>query len=287
MNGPVVLPRSIDETIAALQETPGATILAGGTDLMVAVNAGTHRPESVVSLARVGELRSWRRDGDDLVVGACVTYTEMEHGELAALVPALCQAARTVGSPQIRNAATMGGNLGTASPAGDTLPVLAALDAVIEIRGPSGTRSVPVLEFVTGVKKTVLEPGELVTAVRLPVLRGPQEFLKVGTRNAMVISVVMAALVVDLDGHSVRLGLGSVAPVPVRAREAEAFIEGQVDWDGAGSGRARVADPTAFARFGELAATATAPIDDHRSTAAYRRHAVSVCARRAVERAFR
>ncbi len=212
MNGPVVLPRSIEETLAALQEAPEATILAGGTDLMVAVNAGTHRPESVVSLAQVTELRDWRRDGDDVVVGACVTYTEMEHGELAALVPALCQAARTVGSPQIRNAATIGGNLGTASPAGDTLPVLAALDAVVEIRGPSGTRSVPVLEFVTGVKKTVLAPGELVTAVRLPVLRGPQEFLKVGTRNAMVISVVMAALVVDLDGRTVRLGLGSVAP---------------------------------------------------------------------------
>ena len=148
MNGPVVLPRSIEETLAALQKTPEATILAGGTDLMVAVNAGTHRPESVVSLAQVTELRDWHRDGDDVVVGACVTYTEMEHGELAALVPALCQAARTVGSPQIRNAATIGGNLGTASPAGDTLPVLAALDAVIEIRGPSGTRSVPPARIV-------------------------------------------------------------------------------------------------------------------------------------------
>jgi CO/xanthine dehydrogenase FAD-binding subunit len=284
MRGPVLLPQSVEEAVGALQAAPGAMILAGGTDLMVAVNAGTLRPESVVSLARVAELRSWHRDGDELVLGACLTYTEMEHGEIAALVPALCQAARTVGSPQIRNAATIGGNLGTASPAGDTLPVLAALDAVVEIRGPAGTRSVPVLEFVTGVKKTVLGPGELVTAVRLPVLRGPQEFLKVGTRNAMVISVVMAALVVDLDGRTVRLGLGSVAPVPVRAREAEAFLEGQVEWDG--SGGARVADESAFARFGELAATATAPIDDHRSTAAYRRHAVSVCARRAVERAF-
>jgi CO/xanthine dehydrogenase FAD-binding subunit len=286
MSGPVLLPRSLDETLAALQETPGATILAGGTDLMVAINAGTHRPEAVVSLARVPELRSWRRDGDEVVLGACLTYTEMEHGELASLVPALCQAARTIGSPQIRNAATIGGNLGTASPAGDTLPVLAAFDAVVEIRGPAGTRSVPVLEFVTGVKKTVLAPGELVTAVRLPALRGPQEFLKVGTRNAMVISVVMAALVVDLDGRTVRLGLGSVAPVPVRAREAEAYAEARVDWDGAGSGRARIADAEVLARFGELAATATVPIDDHRSTAAYRRHAVAVCARRAIERAL-
>ena len=281
MTGPVVLPRSIEETLDALEAAPDATILAGGTDLMVAVNAGTHRPETVVSLAGVPELRSWRREGDELVLGACVTYTEMEHGELAVLVPALCQAARTVGSPQIRNAATIGGNLGTASPAGDTLPVLAALDAIVEIRGPSGPRSLPVLDFVTGVKKTALQPGELVTAVRLPVLRGPQEFLKVGTRNAMVISVVMAALVVDLDGRTVRLGLGSVAPVPVRARDAEAFAGGEVDWD-----RGRIANQEVFTQFGELAAAATAPIDDHRSTAAYRRRAVAVCAQRALERAF-
>jgi CO/xanthine dehydrogenase FAD-binding subunit len=279
-------PRSFVEALQAKAERPEALPIAGGTDVMVELNFDRGRPAAVLDLTRIPELAAWDRDDGRLRVGAAVTYSRAI-AELAGPLPGLAIAARTVGSPQIRNAATMGGNLGTASPAGDTLPVLAALDAVIEIRGPSGTRSVPVLEFVTGVKKTVLEPGELVTAVRLPVLRGPQEFLKVGTRNAMVISVVMAALVVDLDGHTVRLGLGSVAPVPVRAREAEAFIEGQVDWDGAGSGRARVADATAFARFGELAATATAPIDDHRSTAAYRRHAVSVCARRAVERAFR
>jgi CO/xanthine dehydrogenase FAD-binding subunit len=285
MNGPVVLPQSVEETLEALAATPDATILAGGTDLMVAVNAGTHRPDTVVSLARVRELRGWRREGDVLVLGACLTYTEMEHGELATLVPALCQAARTVGSPQIRNAATIGGNLGTASPAGDTLPVLAALDASVDVLGPTGVRSLPVLEFVTGVKRTALQPGELLTAVRLPVLRGPQEFLKVGTRNAMVISVVMAALVVDLDGRTVRLGLGSVAPVPVRAGEAEQYAGGQVDWD-VPDGQARIAEPAVFARFGELAAAATAPIDDHRSTADYRRHAVAVCAGRALERAL-
>ena len=283
--GPVALPRSLDETFAALRATPEATLLAGGTDLMVAVNAGAHHPGTVISLTGVPELRGWRRDGDDLVLGACLTYSEIEHGEVAALVPALGQAARTVGSPQIRNAATLGGNLGTASPAGDTLPVLAAMDATVQIGGPGGSRSMPVLDFVTGVKRTALEPGELVTAVRLPVLRGPQEFLKVGTRNAMVISVVMAALVVDLDGHSVRLGLGSVAPVPVRAREAEAFVAGEVDWETTATGP-RIADQAVFARFGELAADATAPIDDHRSTADYRRHAVAVCARRALERAL-
>jgi CO/xanthine dehydrogenase FAD-binding subunit len=280
--GPVLLPRSLDETLAALEQQPDATILAGGTDLMVAINAGRHRPGTVVSLAQVPELRHWRREGDELVLGACLTYTEMEHGELAALVPALCQAARTIGSPQIRNAATLGGNLGTASPAGDTLPVLAALDAVVEVAGPAGPRSMPVLDFVTGVKRTALQPGELVTSVRVPVLEGRQEFLKVGTRNAMVISVVMAALVLDRAGRTVRLGLGSVAPVPVRAREAEAYAEEHLDWDGDAAPDAAVLD-----RFGSLAAEATAPIDDHRSTAGYRRHAAAVCARRALERVLR
>lgn len=281
MTGPVINPGSLDAAVAALRDDPEAMVIAGGTDLMVDVNAGRRRPTSVVSLARVPELRGWRREGDELVLGAGLTYTEIERGELAALVPALSQAARTVGSPQIRNAATLGGNLGTASPAGDTLPVLAALDATVEIAGAAGVRTMPVLDFVTGVKRTALRPGELVTSVRLPVLRGPQEFLKVGTRSAMVISVVIVAVVVDADGRSVRAGMGSVAPVPVRARDAETYAAARVDWD-----RLRIDDAGVAPRFGELCARATAPIDDHRSTAAYRRHAVSLCARRALARAL-
>jgi CO/xanthine dehydrogenase FAD-binding subunit len=282
MTASVAQPRSLHEAVEALRDATDPTVLAGGTDLMVAINAGSHRPTSVVSLTRVPELQGWHRDGDEVVLGACLTYAEIEHSELASLVPALAQAARTIGSPQIRNAATLGGNLGTASPAGDSLPVLAALDAMVETIGPDGVRSLPLLEFVTGVKRTALQAQEIITGVRVPVLRGPQEFLKVGTRNAMVISVVMAALVVDLDGRSVRLGLGSVAPVPVRAHDAEALAEASVDWD-----TARIGAEPVFRRFGELAAASTAPIDDHRSTAAYRRHAVSVCARRALERALR
>jgi CO/xanthine dehydrogenase FAD-binding subunit len=279
MAAPVAIPRSLDEAVRALADDPGATVLAGGTDLMVDVNAGRHRPTSVVSLSHVRELAGWHRDGNELVLGACLTYAEIERGELAALLPALAQAARTVGSPQIRAAATIGGNIATASPAGDTLPVLAALDAVVEIAGPAGYRRLRLLDLVTGVKRTALQPGELVTAVRVPVLRGRQEFLKVGTRNAMVISVVMVAVVVDLDGQTVRAGLGSVAPVPVRARDAEAYAGSNTDWS-----RERVAGPEVVARFGELCAAATAPIDDHRSTADYRRRAVEVCAGRALAR---
>ena len=263
----------------ALDDDPAATVLAGGTDLMVDVNAGRHRPTSVVSLTRVPELAGWRREGDEVVLGACLTYADMERGELATLVPALAQAARTVGSPQIRAAATLGGNIGTASPAGDTLPVLAALDAVVELAGRSGVRRVGLDELIVGVKQTSLRPGEIVTAVRLPVLRGGQEFLKVGSRNAMVISVVIVVVVVDLDGRTVRAGLGSVAPVPLRAREAEEYVGAHIDWS-----RGEVSGPEVAVRFGALCAAVAMPIDDHRSSADYRRQAVAVCASRALSR---
>jgi CO/xanthine dehydrogenase FAD-binding subunit len=279
MSAPVAVPRSLAEAVRALDGDPDATVLAGGTDLMVDVNAGRRRLRSVVSLTRVPELGGWRREGDEVVLGACLTYADMERGELAELVPALAQAARTVGSPQIRAAATLGGNIGTASPAGDTLPVLAALDAVVEVAGASGVRRVPLEELVVGVKETSLRTGEIVTAVRVPVLRGGQEFLKVGTRNAMVISVVIVAVVVDLDGRNVRVGLGSVAPVPLRARVAEEYVAAHIDWS-----RGEASGPEVGKRFGALCAAAAAPIDDHRSSADYRRHAVAVCASRALAR---
>jgi CO/xanthine dehydrogenase FAD-binding subunit len=278
---PVTIARTLDDACAALAEHPDALLLAGGTDLMVGVNRGQVRFDHVVVLDRIDELRGWRRDGDELVLGAGLTYAEMGRGELPTLVPALAQAARTVGSPQIRNAGTLGGNIATSSPAGDTLPVLAALDATIVLRTSNGTRRLALDRFVTGVKQNALEPGELIEAVRVPVLDGPQEFLKVGTRNAMVISVASLALVVDGAGRNVRVGLGSVAPVPVRAVEAEAHIGGCIDWDAAS-----VPDIAAVDRFAELVVEAAHPIDDHRGSAAYRNHAVGVLARRALLRAF-
>ena len=186
-----------------------------------------------------------------------------------------------MGSPQIRNAATLGGNLATASPAGDTLPVLAALDAEVELRSVDGTRRLALDEFVVGVKANALVPGELIVAIRVPVLDGPQEFLKVGTRNAMVIAVTSLALVVDQPGRTVRVALGSVAPVPVRAVEAEVLAAERLDFDGLTAPDADLVD-----RFADLVADAARPIDDHRSSAAYRRHAVGVLARRALARAF-
>lgn len=277
----VTIARTLNAACAALAADPGALVLAGGTDLMVEVNRGGRTVGDVVVIDRVPELQGWDREGDVLRLGASLTYAEMADPALASLVPALAQAARTVGSPQIRAAGTIGGNLATASPAGDTLPVLAALDAEVEIRSHQGHRTVPLDEFVIGVKANDLAPGELIAAVRVPVLDGPQEFLKVGPRNAMVISVASLALVVDRVGRTVRVGLGSVAPVPLRAIEAEVMIAARLDWAGGRS-------PTIHdvERFAELVADATRSIDDHRGSADYRRHSVGVLARRALVRAF-
>ncbi len=277
----VLTPIRLDDALRALADDPTTTVLAGGTDLMVAVNSGARRPERVLSLRRVGELRTWRRDGDDLVIGAGTTYSTLLSGELATLAPGLAQAARTVGSPQIRNTGTIGGNLGTASPAGDTLPVLAALDARVELASAGGRRTIALDHFVVGPKATSLAPGELVVAVRVPVASGPQEYLKIGVRNAMVIAVASCALVVDRTRQRVTCALGSVGPVPIRDRRTEAWLSSQVDWR-----VARVRNATVAERFGMHMASAARAIDDHRAPAGYRRHAVSVLARRAVERAL-
>jgi CO/xanthine dehydrogenase FAD-binding subunit len=276
--------RSLGEVLAGLEEAPDATLLAGGTDLMVGINAGVARVDDVLAIGRVAELGGWERTNGHVAVGANLTYREMLDPELSRLVPALAQAARTVGSPQIRNVGTLGGNLGTASPAGDTLPVLAALDADIELRDPNGVdRRVPVDEFLTGPKTNDRRPGEVVTKVTLPVLDGNQEFLKVGTRNAMVIAVVSVAVVLDRRRRAVRVAIGSAGPTPLRARDAEEWVSRRIDWERPPTGAA-TPDAKLMSEFGERVARSARPIDDHRSTADYRRHAVGVLARRGLAR---
>jgi CO/xanthine dehydrogenase FAD-binding subunit len=275
----VARPTSLSGVFDALDELPGAHLLAGGTDLMVEVNFGHRRPPAVVALRRVEELRGYEVRDDEVVLRSGVTWTEVEH-DLAEALPGLAAAARTVGSPQMRNAGTVGGNIGTASPAGDGLPVLAALDATVVLARRDGERRLPLAEVITGVKKTAIEPGEVIREIRVPRLDGPQQFLKVGTRNAMVISIVVCGLAVDRAGRSVRLGLGSVAPRPVQAAAAEAFIAEAIDWD-------RLTAPAdAVERFGELAREAADPISDQRGTAEFRRHAVGVVATRALRRSL-
>jgi CO/xanthine dehydrogenase FAD-binding subunit len=281
----VLVAATLQEAVAALGARPDALVLAGGTDLMVEINEA-HRSltgdETVLAVNRVAELRAWSVDTAAAAVrlGAGVTYAELARPPLSDLLPALGQAARTVGSPQIRNAATIGGNLATCSPAGDGLPVLAALDATVELLGPAGSRSMPVSEFMTGVKRTARRPGELLTAITVPLLDGWQGYAKVGVRNAMVIAIAGTCLAVDGPGRSVRIALGSVAPTVVRAPDAEAFVDAAVDWD------ERTVTDDVVTRFAALAAAAARPIDDHRASAAYRRRAVEVLAGRQLRRAF-
>jgi CO/xanthine dehydrogenase FAD-binding subunit len=274
--------RSLDEALTVLGDTPGTTVLAGGTDLMVEINGGRRRPTALMSVDRVPELRGWHRDGHKVWLGAALTYRELLSSELVAMAPALAQAARTVGSPQIRNAGTIGGNIATASPAGDTLPVLAALDAEIELASTQGRRRVSWQEFFVGPKRTSRAPNELIVGVRIAASTGPQEFLKVGTRNAMVIAIASVCVVVEPTARAVHCAMGSVGPTVLRAHAAEDWIVDHIDWTGAGGQRLRAAGTAAT--FGAMVAGVARPIDDHRSTAAYRRHAIEVCARRALER---
>ena len=280
---PVLIPRNVDELVEVFQNHPSAKLLAGGTDFMVEVNLHGRKPDTMISLRQVKELSEWsvRTSQDRITIGAGVPYAEMEVGEIARLVPALAQAARTVGSPQIRAAGTLGGNLGTCSPAGDSLPVLAALNATIHVIGPEGNRDIDFVDFMVGVKKNCLQPSEFVHSVSMPIVDGWQGYAKVGTRNAMVISTASACLVRDSDEGFVAIALGSVGPTIIRAHDAEAWLMKATSLrDGA------QLEPSIAQEFGRRVAQESKPIDDHRSTAEYRRHAVGVLAQRLLLRSF-
>jgi CO/xanthine dehydrogenase FAD-binding subunit len=265
-------PATLAEALALKAERPDAVPIAGGTDVMVELNFDHRRPDALIDLTRVAELADWSTSDGTVRLGAGVPYSRVIT-EVGELVPALAMASRTVGSPQIRNRGTVGGNLGAASPAGDTHPVLLALDAHVEVASVRGTRILPAEEFYVGVKRHALEPDELITAVHLPAHAGPQQFAKVGTRNAMVIAVCSFALC--LRGGAVGAAIGSAAPTPRRARAAEEFLAAELPW-----GSPEPLPDSLKRRFGELVAEATSPIDDVRGSAAYRKHALSVLARR-------
>lgn len=259
-------PTTVAEAVAGLEE--GVTPLAGGTDLMVEVNFGHARPERVMALRRLGELSAW--DGNR--IGAGVTWRRIERRGPTALA----QAARTIGSPQIRNAGTIGGNVATASPAGDGHPFLLAVGAEIELASRSGVRVVPAAEFFTGVKQTVRRPEELVTAVLLPEdLPDHHHFGKIGVRNAMVIATV-CCVVTRRSGGETTVAFGSVAPTPIRTPQAEEMISAE-----------HAPSEAALDEFARLVSGEVRPITDHRSTEGYRRHASGVLARRLLARCLR
>jgi CO/xanthine dehydrogenase FAD-binding subunit len=276
-------PKSLGEALAQKAEMPAAMPIAGGTDVMVEINFDAKRPDALLDLNRVAELSSWSRDDGLVRIGACVSYVRLID-ELGSLLPGLAMAARTVGSPQIRNRGTIGGNLGAASPAGDCHPVLLAAGAIIEASSVRGTRRIPAAEFFTGPKHNALAPDELITAVLVPVAPGPQQFAKIGTRNAMVIAVCAFALELrppgsahrgSGNGQAVGTGIGSAGPTPLRAEDAEEFVAGRLPW-----GSCEPLPDSLGREFGERVAAAARPIDDVRGTAVYRRHALSVLARR-------
>lgn len=271
-------PATWDEALAAKAAHPAAVPIAGGTDVMVEINFDHRRPGHLMDLGRIGELSRWETDGGTVRLGASVPYTRIIE-RLATELPALARAARTVASPQIRNRAGVGGNLGTASPAGDAHPALLAAGAEIEAASVRGTRRIPVDDFYTGVKRNALAPDELIRAVRIPRADGPQQFAKVGTRNAMVIAVCAFGLALHPATRTVRTGIGSAAPTPIRAGTAEEFLAAALA-DGGYWDEPRPLPPAVAREFAALAAGACVPIDDVRGTAAYRRHAVGVLARR-------
>jgi CO/xanthine dehydrogenase FAD-binding subunit len=255
----VLSPRTLDEALRVKAERPDAVPIQGGTDVMVELNFDRARPAVLLNLNEVGELRGWSRRNGALWLGAGLTYAEAMRPPLRDLLPALSEAARTVGGPQIRNRGTIGGNLGTASPAGDAIPPLLVCDGEVHLVSLRGERRLPLREFLLGPKRTDLAEDELIAGVSVEAPTGRQTFMKVGPRNAMVIAVVSLAL--EVDGE-LRAAFGSAGPVPTLVRAPRDEVDS----------------------FPEQVAAAARPIDDVRGTAAYRRHALRVLTERALAR---
>jgi CO/xanthine dehydrogenase FAD-binding subunit len=258
----VLTPRSLDEALGLKAERPEAVPIQGGTDVMVELNFDRARPAAVMNLNEVQELKGWSRENGALRLGAGLTYTEAMQTPLRDDLPALAEASRTVGSPQIRNRGTIGGNLGTASPAGDAHPALLVEGAEVEVGSRRGVRRIALPDFFVGPKRNALEPDELILAVLLTPSGAPQTFMKIGPRNAMVIAVCSLAVAADRERGKLRASFGSAGPVP-----------GLV-----------VAPLDARDEFPDQVADAASPIDDVRGTAAYRRHALRVLTKRALDR---
>lgn len=273
-------PRSLKEALQILSDRPEAIPLAGGTDLLVRVKEGSRSVETLLSLKRVPELRQYAHNGT-LILGSTVTV-----GRIAAdpriqqAYTALAVGAGLIGSVQIRNVATVGGNLCNASPSADTAPPLLVLGAQAVIAGAQGERTIPLEEFLKGPGRTALQAGELLTAITLPqpAQRSGSFYLRHTPRARMDLAVVgvAAAVTVEADGSIVdaRLALGAAAPVPLRARQAEALLAGQVLTD------------ELWREVGAVAAREAEPIDDQRASAEYRRHLVDLLTRRALRGAL-
>lgn len=275
----LLMPRTLPEALEMLtQKAPDGMPIAGGTNVIPDLRGGRYRPACLINVAGLPELGGIRQENGVLVIGGGVTIAEvLEDPLVAQWAPVLQEAARVLASPLVRNRATVAGNLANASPAADMAPPLLVLDAEVELASQEGARQIPLKDFFVHVRRTVRQPHELVTAIRVPL---PPEgsrarFFKVALRKADAIAVMNGAVRVDEDaeGHcrTVRIALGAVAPTPIRAWEAERTLEGQS------------LTPEVIAQAARLAAEATRTIDDIRGSAAYRRVVMEVLVRRTLE----
>lgn len=277
-------PRTWSDAVALKTESPSAVPINGGTDLMVDINFARRRPSALIDLSHLEEIKRWGRRNGMIELGAGVTYTDIVEN-LGSDLPALAIASRTVGSPQIRNRGTIAGNLATASPAGDAHPPLLASGASVRVESMRGVRDIPIGRFFTGPKRNALEPDEMIRSVLVPRERGPQQFSKVGTRNAMVIAVVSFAISLDTVGRRVGTGIGSAAPTPIEAPRAARYLESELTFGGYWE-HPRHLDSTLVDRFAEMVASTARPIDDVRGAAHYRTHALRVMATRTLRWAW-
>lgn len=283
----MTLPTSLDEAVAALSAMPAAVPVAGGTDLMASVNKGQLRPAGLVGLGKINEIRGWQYQDGHALLGAGLTHARMGRPDFAALIPALAAAARAAGPPTIRNAGTLGGNIATAAPTGDSLPVLAALEADLIVAGPGGARrEVPVSHLLAGMER--LRGGELIGYVRIPLLHAPQVYLKATGRTGPGRALASVALVLDPARRGVRCAVGAVAPMPLRPLEAERWVASLIEWDAD-----RALAPEALHAFGDYVAAACIPDQAPDGTpqelppaVQQLRRTVSVLARRALGRAL-
>jgi CO/xanthine dehydrogenase FAD-binding subunit len=273
-------PTSLTHALEIRAEHPDALCIQGGTDVMVELNFDRKRPPALIDLSGLSELRQWSKIGSDINLGAGVSYTRI-CTELGEFLPGLAMASRTVGSLQIRNQGGVGGNLGGASPAGDSHPPLLATGALVHVASIRGERQIAIDDFYLGPKRNALANDELITSIQIPITRGGEQFTKIGTRNAMVIAVCSFAIAIDHEHRRVGAGIGSAGPTPIRPRQAETFIEGVLNWDS----RTQLTD-SAVKEFGRLVSAAAKPIDDVRGTAVYRRYVLGVIAQRTLKWAW-
>jgi CO/xanthine dehydrogenase FAD-binding subunit len=249
----LLAPRSLADALKMLRDEGPLVPMAGCTDLYVALNFGTLTPTRFLNLWHLETLRGIEARGTALRIGALTTYTDIiRSGAVRRRLPMLAAAAREIGGVQIQNRGTIGGNVANASPAGDTLPVLLACDAVVILRSASGTRRVPMTSFYTGYRQTVARPDELIVGFEIPAVRGGQWFRKVGTRAAQAIAKIVVA---GVRGKQPRLAMGSVSPTPLRLARTEHAL----------------ANGASLATAQDILQSEIAPIDDLRSTAEYRR----------------